>query len=295
MYEAFFDFEQKPFGLLPDSDFLYLSERHSDALAMLEYGLFNRTGIVLITGEIGCGKTTLIRELLNNKKDEIVVGTINNTHRDFGELLKWVALSFGLEYRGKEKVELYETFVLFLRELEAQGKKATLIIDEAQNMDVASLEELRMLSNINVDKEQILQLILVGQPELRTTLLLPELRQLVQRIAIDYYLEPLEPKEVFEYIKHRIQVASGDPDIFDVDAALSVYRYSHGVPRLINILCDTALVYAYAQSLEHINSELIDEVAQDKNKGSILPLHGFSEPESNPKKAETVEHISLTS
>lgn len=293
MYDAYFEFSQKPFGLLPDPDFLYLSKRHTDALAMLEYGLFDRTGIVLITGEIGCGKTTLVRELLSNKEDEIVVGIINNTHKDFGELLKWVALSFGLEYRGKEKVELYETLVNFLRDLEARGKKATLIIDEAQNMDASSLEELRMLSNINVDKEQVLQLILVGQPELRKTLLQPELSQLVQRIAIDYYLEPLEPKEVFEYIKHRVEVAGGSSDIFDVDAALSVYRYSRGVPRIINILCDAALVYAYAQSLDRIDSSLIDEVARDKNEGSILPLYGFSDLDEASVNDDKVEHISL--
>ena len=295
MYEAHFELKQKPFGLLPDPDFLYLSKRHTEALAMLEYGLFDRTGIVLITGEIGCGKTTLVRELLSNKEDEVVVGIINNTHRDFGELLKWVALSFGLEYRNKEKVELYETLVIFLRELESQGKKATLIIDEAQNMDVSALEELRMLSNINVDKEQVLQLILVGQPELRSTMLQPELRQFVQRIAIDYYLEPLEPKEVFEYIQHRMDVAGGGEDVFDVDAAIAVYRYSRGVPRLINILCDTALVYAYAQSLKHINADLIDEVAHDKKDGSILPLHGFSEPDTDISAGKAVEHVTLDS
>ncbi|MGV6859342.1 MAG: ExeA family protein [bacterium] len=293
MYETFYGLKEKPFALLPDPEFLYLGKRHSDALALLEYGLFNRAGIILISGEIGCGKTTLVRQLLSTKADEIKVGIINNTHQDFGELLKWVALAFGLDYRGKEKVELYDDFMRFLEDLHQNNQKATLIIDEAQNMDTAALEQLRMLSNINVDKQQVLQLILIGQPELREKLLQPELKQLVQRIAIDYYLEPLEPKEVFHYIRHRMKVAGGDPETFGIEATIAVYKYSGGIPRLINILCDTALVYGYAQNKEHIDQAIIEEVVFDKKKGSILPIHGFSTMET--EEIPEFQHVSIGS
>ncbi len=290
MYEAFFGLKEKPFSLLPDPEFLYLGKRHSDALALLEYGLFNRAGIILISGNIGCGKTTLVRELLGSKGEEIEVGIINNTHQDFGELLKWVALAFGLEYRNKDKVELYDDFMKFLRGLYSNGKKATLIIDEAQNMDVSSLEQLRMLSNINVDKEQILQLIMIGQPELREKLLRPELKQLVQRVSVDYFLEPLEPKEVFHYIRHRLKVAGGDPEIFGVESTIALYKYSGGIPRLINILCDTAMVYAYAQNCKYVDKEIVEEVIFDKKKGSILPIHNFSNAET--EEISGLEHVS---
>ena len=197
MYKAFYGFKEKPFSLLPDPGFLYLSKNHRMALAMLEYGFLNQAGFTVITGEIGSGKTTLIRHLLGEiARDQIVtVGLVSNTHRSFGELLQWVLLAFKLEYRGKEKVELYQTLADFLSREFDQGRRTVLIIDEAQNLSVQSLEQLRMLSNINADKDQILQLILIGQPGLRETLRLPELEQFAQRIAVDFHLQPLDLQE----------------------------------------------------------------------------------------------------
>ena len=273
MYESFYNFQEKPFSLLPDSDFLYLGKRHQEALSLLEYGLMQGASIILITGEIGCGKTTLVRHLIKNQDLDMVVGNITNTHQSFGELLKWVLLAFGLEFKGREKVELYGELVEFLKQKYQQGKRVTLIIDEAQNLNSEALEELRMLSNINVDKEQMLQIILVGQPELRGTLRQPELRQLAQRVGVDYFLDSMNPKEAFEYIRHRVHVAGGNPDLFDIEAIGEIYKNSNGVPRLINTICDTALVYGYAEQAKTIDKGIIEEVVKDKSDGHILPLY----------------------
>ena len=259
--------------MLPDSDFLYLGKRHQEALSLLEYGLMQGASIILITGEIGCGKTTLVRHLIKNQDLDMVVGNITNTHQSFGELLKWVLLAFGLEFKGREKVELYGELVEFLKQKYQQGKRVTLIIDEAQNLNSEALEELRMLSNINVDKEQMLQIILVGQPELRGTLRQPELRQLAQRVGVDYFLDSMNPKEAFEYIRHRVHVAGGNPDLFDIEAIGEIYKNSNGVPRLINTICDTALVYGYAEQAKTIDKGIIEEVVKDKSDGHILPLY----------------------
>ena len=291
MYESFYNFNEKPFSLLPDPEFLYLGDRHKEALSMLEYGMMHRAGIILITGEIGCGKTTLIRHLIQNQDVDIVVGNITNTHRSFGELLKWVMLSFDLEYKGKDKVELYQDLVEFLHTKYRQGKRVALIVDEAQNMTPDALEEMRMLSNINVDKEQVLQIILVGQPELRDNLRLPELRQLAQRVAVDYYLEALDPKEAFEYIRHRIMVAGGNPEVIGLDAFKEIYLSSGGTPRLMNTICDTSLVYGYAEQAKVITAEIVQEVVRDKNKGNILPLEHVKKDAAD--RSQGITHVSI--
>ena len=196
MYERAFGFTEKPFSLLPDADFLFRGEKHTAALTMLEYGLMNRAGFTVLTGEIGCGKTTLIRNLLDNLDEEFTVGLITNTHQSLGDLLQWVLLAFGLEYSGNEKIDRFRIFTDFVIEEYASNRCVVLIIDEAQNMGVSMLEELRMLWNINADKHLALQFILVGQPDLRAILCRPELVQLSQRIAADYHLEPLDPAEI---------------------------------------------------------------------------------------------------
>ena len=278
MYESFYNLSQKPFSLLPDSDFLYLGGRHLEALSLLEYGLIQGASIVLITGGIGCGKTTLVRHLIKNQDLDMVVGNITNTHQSFGELLKWVMLAFDLEFRDRDKVELYRDLMDFLRTQYHQGKRVTLIIDEAQNLSMEALEELRMLSNINVDKEQMLQIILVGQPELRDVLRRPELHQLAQRVSVDYYLDTMNPKEIFEYIRHRVAIAGGDENLFDIEAVKEIYEASKGVPRLTNTICDTALVYGYAEQAKTIGPGIIKEVVRDKNEGLILPLQNDAAP-----------------
>jgi general secretion pathway protein A len=271
MYETFYSFREKPFSLLPDPAFLFLARQHSTALAVLEYGLVNQAGFTVVTGEIGCGKTTLIRHVLNTLGQDITVGLLSNTQR--GELLQWVLMAFGLDYRGKEKVALYETFLEFIIDEYAKNRRTVLIIDEAQNLGVDALEELRMLSNVNADKDQVLQLILVGQPELRATLSRPALIQFAQRVAVDYFLVPLESEQIDSYIRHRLEIAGGDPALFKPEACQLVYHHSEGIPRLINLLCDTALVYGYAAGKQKIDVELVREVVQDK-AGSLLFARG---------------------
>lgn len=274
MYTSFYGFKEKPFSLLPDPAFLFYSAKHRRALAMLRYGLMNQAGFTVITGEIGSGKTTLIRQLLNEIEADqnATVGIVSNTHRTFGELLEWVLLAFKLEYRGKRKVELYQTLAEFIAKEYNQDRRTVLIIDEAQNLDVEALEELRMLSNINANKDQLLQLILVGQPSLRAILRLPELHQFAQRIAVAFNLKALSLEETWQYIRHRLEVAGGDPNLFDTKASAAVYYYTSGTPRLINVLCDTALVYGYGEQKQRIDVDLICEVVREKVKEGILPV-----------------------
>jgi general secretion pathway protein A len=272
MYESFYGFREKPFSLLPDPAFLFLSEKHRLALTMLQYGIVNQAGFTVVTGEIGSGKTTLIRQVLSEVGDDVTIGLVSNTHRNFGELMQWVLLAFGLEYREKKKIELYQTLAAFIVKEYAQDRRTVLIIDEAQNLSPEALEELRMMSNINADKDQVLQLILVGQPGLRETLRLAELQQFAQRVAVDYTLRPLNLEETWNYIRHRLKLAGGDAGLFETKACAAVYYYTGGVPRLVNVLCDTALVYGFAEQKRRIDAATVCEVVRDKSRGGIFPI-----------------------
>jgi thymidine kinase len=200
------------------------------------------------------------------------VGLITNTHPSFGELLQWILMAFNLECGSRDKVEMYTTFMDFLVKQYAANRRTVLIIDEAQNMGPQALEELRMLSNVNTEKDQVLQVILAGQPGLRENLKDPSLEQFAQRISVDYNLDPLNLDETREYIHHRLNIAGGSPNIFDDTACEAVFRYSGGIPRLVNLLCDTALVYGYAEQTHRISAQLIEDVARDKQKSRIVPL-----------------------
>jgi hypothetical protein len=211
------------------------------------------------------------------------VGLITNTHQSFGELLNWVLMAFGLDGEGKSKSQMHHMFVNFLVEQYAQNKYTLLIVDEAQNMKADTLEELRMLSNINADKDQVLQVILAGQPALRETLRRPELMQFAQRIAVDYYLEALNEQETHDYIQHRLQVAGAKQPIFTDDACSAIYQYSGGTPRLINLLCDTALVYGYAEQRKTIDASLVHDVVREQHSNSIIPTFKTSQPHATDK------------
>ncbi len=274
MYEEFYGFSEKPFTLLPDPSFLYLGKKHKMALTMLQYGMVNNAGFSVITGEIGSGKTTLIRRLLEEMDSDTTVGLISNTHQSFGELLQWVLMAFGLDYKGKEKIELYEDFMKFVVDEYANNRRTVLIIDEAQNLAVDTLEELRMLSNINADKSQVLQLVMVGQPELRATLMLPSLKQFAQRISVSYHLDALSAQETVDYVHHRIKVAGGNPEVIPESACSMVWYYSRGVPRVINSICDTALVYGFAEQVEVVTGALIKDVVRDRKLGGIFAGRG---------------------
>jgi len=286
MYKEFYQFKEKPFSLLPDPGFLYMSKKHRQALSMLEYGIMNQAGFTVVTGEIGAGKTTLIRQLLEQMDEDITVGLVSNTHPSFGEMLQWVLLAFDLEYRGKEKVEMFHILSDFLIDEYAKGNRTVLIIDEAQNMSLEGLEELRMLSNINANKDQIVQLILIGQPNLRKMLREPELVQFAQRIAVEYHLDILNLQETWKYIKHRLTVAGGNPNLFDAAACAAVHYYTRGTPRLINILCDTALVCGFGDQIHKITADLIHDLVKDKKVRGILQV------QEEEKGTEVIKNLS---
>ena len=271
MYEQYYGFSERPFALLPDPAFLYLSQDHGMALTLLRYSLMNKQGFTVITGEVGAGKTTLINRLLSEMGDELTVGLINFTHNAFGELSEWVLMAFGLDYKNKSKVEIYDDFVTFLIKEYSEGRRVVLVIDEAQNMEPRVLEEVRMLSNVNAQKDYLLHLILVGQPELRTMLQRPELRQLTQRVSVYYHVGELSLVETNAYINHRIQVVGGAVDLFSDDSVELIWNASKGVPRIINTLCDLALVYGYSAARPTITEETVNEVLADRSTMSLLP------------------------
>lgn len=276
MYRQHFGLKEKPFSLIPDPNFLHFSDKHKVAYSLLEYGLHEQSGLTVITGEVGSGKTTLIRHLLGEiDQSQLAIGLINNTHASLGDLTQWVALAFGLPHENKDKVTLFRDVQDYLIAEWANGKRAVLIVDEAQNMDKETLEELRLYTNINADGEQFLQIVLVGQPELRDVLQAPELAQMAQRVSVEYHIEPLGWQDTANYIRHRLATASHEEHvekashIFDSVAIAVIFYFSGGVPRLINTLCDFALVHTYAMGLQTINYNTALEVVRGRKIGGV--------------------------
>jgi general secretion pathway protein A len=270
MYENYYGLKEKPFSIQPDPDFLFMSKRHRLAFTMLEYGVQNRVAFSVICGEIGCGKTTLVRKLLASLDDSVTVGLVYNTHTDIADLLEWIMLAFGQPYQAATQVERYDRFQRFLLAEYAARRRVVLVVDEAQNLSASALESLRMLSNINADKDQLLQVILVGQPQLKALLARPELHQFTQRVGVDFFLPPLRGAEIGEYIRYRLAIAGRREELFADDALALIAHASGGVPRSINILCDTVLVYGYAADAATIDAELVQEVLQDRRDYGIL-------------------------
>lgn len=270
MYEEFYNFTERPFTLSPDPSFLYLGQSHRRAMNVLEYGIASDAGITVVSGEVGTGKTTLVRNLLDELEDNITVGLITNTQKSFGDLLKWVLHAYGIDTTATDHIKLYQTFVDFITKEYRAGRRVILIIDEAQNLGMEALEDIRMLTNINVDKALVLQLVLVGQPELVDLLKKKELRQFAQRVSADYYLQPLTFRETEQYIKHRITVVGGDENLFAQTAYATVYYHSGGIPRIINTICDMALVYGYADEAVRIRKEVILDAIRDRKIGGLV-------------------------
>jgi general secretion pathway protein A len=273
IYNEHFGLSERPFTLLPDPDFLYWSDAHSRAYAMLEYGMLTHAPITVITGEIGAGKTTLLRQLLRNLPEEYTVGLISNAQGNRGELLHWVLMALGVTTdMNASYVQLFAQFQDFLIEEYASGRRTMLIFDEAQNLSIETLEELRMFSNINADKDELIQLVLVGQPELREIISQPRLVQFAQRVAAEFHLEGMSAEGVRAYIEHRLAVAGATRRIFTPAACECVHLASRGIPRLVNQICDYALVYAYTDGLDLIDASVIEQVVADRRMHGNLRM-----------------------
>jgi putative secretion ATPase (PEP-CTERM system associated) len=262
MYESFFGLHSKPFDLVPDPRFLYLGRAHQKALNHLQYGIQEGAGFVLLTGEVGSGKTTIIRNLVAQLDAGVCLAMVFNTRVSGEQLLALINDDFGLETEGKDKVILLRELNDFLVDRHVARCRPILIIDEAQNLSPETLEEVRLLSNIEAAHSKLLQIILVGQPELQKVLARPDLRQLRQRISINCHLDPLSRQETESYILHRLQLAGNREAVRFAEGAFDViFDYSRGTPRLINILCDFLLLAAFVEMTLVLNLDLVKEVA----------------------------------
>jgi type II secretory pathway predicted ATPase ExeA len=264
LYTEFFGFTERPFTLLPDPDFLFWSRAHRRAFSVLEYGVMTCAPITVVTGEVGAGKTTLVQKLLRMLGDDISVGLISNAQGDRGELLRWVLNALAIEtYANSEYVAMFQQLQDFVIGEYAEGRRVVLVIDEAQNLSAEGLEELRMLTNINANKDELLQLILVGQPELRSLIMQPSLRQFAQRVTATYHIPAMDLATVQGYVQHRLQHAGGTGTEFTPDAIDVIFEASGGVPRLVNKLCDFCLVYAATEEKRTVGREIVREVMND--------------------------------
>lgn len=265
MYESFFKLTEKPFNTTPDSKFFFPSLRHTEALNNLVYAISERRGFVVITGEIGAGKTTVCRTLLNKLEPNTKVAVITNTHLNCKELIEQILEELEVGYTPGSKRKLIAQLNEFLIKQLSQNINVVLIIDEAQNLTTRVLEEVRMLSNLETEKEKLIQIILMGQPQLKAKLEHAKLLQFKQRIALNYHLEGLSQEETNNYIQHRIKLASSNgTDIFTQEAVEKIYDYSRGIPRLINLVCDSALLSGYVMSQPQIDVKIINEVISER-------------------------------
>lgn len=264
IYTEFFGFHERPFTLLPDPDFLYWSNAHRRAFTVLEYGIVSHAPLTVVTGEVGTGKSTLIQVLLQSLGDDVNVGLISNAHGGRGELLRWVmnALDQPIE-PGADYVLLFQQFTDYVISEYAAGRHVVLLIDEAQNLSVESLEELRMLTNINSNKDELLQIILVGQPELREKISRQELRQFAQRVSATCYISPMDLDTTRNYIRHRLEHVGGTGEEFTEAAVRRVFEMSGGIPRQINKICELALVYASGAEQRAVDVATVEELRAD--------------------------------
>ena len=282
MYEAYYGFSDKPFGLIPDPRFMYFSDMHRTAYSLLEYSLLNQAGFVVITGEIGTGKTTLLSLLLKNLPEQVDVGFMCNTHAAFGSLIQLVSEAFGqCDDDNTTDAVLFRRFNRMLATKTAAGRKSVLVVDEAQNLSIEQLEQLRLLSNSNNHNSNnhnnsagmmALQIILVGQPELYTLLQSPRLKQFAQRISAEYHLRCFDMETSLAYIDHRLQCAGGDAQLFAPEAKRLAAYYGRGVPRMINNLCDLALVCGFGTQSKIIDRDIMKRVISVRRSNGIMPM-----------------------
>ena len=287
LYSEHFGFSSRPFSLSPDPDLLFWTRAHRRAFSILEYGLVTRAPLTVVTGEVGTGKTTLIQALLRQIEDDSVVGLISNAQGNRDDLLRWVLNALDVDSTGADNyVGLFQRFQDFVIECYGEGRRVILIIDEAQNLGAETLEELRMLTNINSGKDELLQLILVGQPELRTIIEQPELRQFAQRVTSTYHINPLDRATTAEYIQHRLIAVGGKGTEITGPAITEIANRSAGIPRVINKICDMAFVYAASAGADVVDERTIAELVSD---GVILQTYTgplfLTERVDIPKKA----------
>ncbi|WP_432821241.1 XrtA/PEP-CTERM system-associated ATPase [Trichloromonas sp.] len=279
MYESYFGLNTKPFELVPNPRFLFNSQSHKKAINYLKYGLQERAGFILLTGEVGSGKTTIIRDIINNLEADIALSMVFNTRVTSKQVIAMINEDFGLEVVGKDKVALVRDLNDHLIGLHARQKRAVVIVDEAQNLTPTILEEIRLLSNLEADSFKLLQIILVGQPELKKIITCPELRQLRQRISIHCHLQPLTREESEAYVYHRLAMAGNRNALRWNDGTFDIlYGYSGGIPRLINVFCDFVLLAAFVEGTRELTRDLVDEVigdvSWDRHLDSISPSPG---------------------
>ncbi|MFH0731650.1 MAG: AAA family ATPase [Candidatus Omnitrophota bacterium] len=279
MYEKFYGFTDRPFNLTPDSKFFFASSKHEEALNRLLLAISERNGFAVITGDIGSGKTTTSRALLSRLDPSTKIALILNTHLSKKELLETILDDFGVEYHATSKPRLLSALNKFLLEQAAKEVNVVLIIDEAQNLTASVLEEIRMLSNMETETEKLIQIILIGQPELRAKLAHHKLAQFSQRIVFYYHLSSLNESETERYIQHRLKTAGNENvDIFTKEAIDEIYRYSGGIPRLINLACHITLISGLLYEVKQITREIAVEAIEDlMHRTTYMPLHKPSE------------------
>ncbi len=281
MYQSFFGIAGNPFSVAPEANCLFRTHQHRAALAMLEYGINKRSLFSLITGDIGTGKTTLVRTSLLRLADSIVVGVLSSTHRSFEELLQWTAQAFALDPEGRGKVQLLGLLTDYFLQEFLQKRRVVLVVDEAQNLSIEALEELRMLSNINADRHRLLHIVLIGHTRLREMLRSAPLQPLAQRIDSDFHLRPLTREDVAAYVQYRLRRAGfTGKELFDASACLAIHRLTGGVPRLVNIVCDAALVHAFVSGRRIITGPVIEETDRNKRElgGWLFTVPGPTPP-----------------
>ncbi|MEM6480733.1 MAG: AAA family ATPase [Pseudomonadota bacterium] len=264
LYLDFFELRERPFTLVPDPGFLFWSAQHKRAYSVLQFGILSSAPVTLITGDIGAGKTTLLQALLNEIPDDVTIGLVSNAQGDRGELLQWVLNAFSVDFESSASyVETFQILQDFVLERYAAGSRVILIFDEAQNLSMEALEELRMLTNMNSNKDVLIQLILAGQPELRDMVQSRSMQQLAQRVAASFHLGTMDVQTTISYIGHRLHSAGGSGEEFTPAACRLIHQHAGGVPRLVNQLCEFALLYAWDAEARSIDDTIVKHVLDD--------------------------------